>query len=67
MLTQDFLDFLVLGDRPLGERRAKPACCRGASPYRVENLPPSCWSPHGFDAVAKAAEFTDHFISAPLS
>jgi hypothetical protein len=35
--------------------------------YRVENLPPSCWSFHGFDAVAEAAKFADHFIGAPLS
>jgi hypothetical protein len=28
-------------------------------PYRVENFPPSCWSPQGFEAVAEAAEFAD--------
>ena len=38
-----------------------------ARALQVENLPPSCWSPHGFDAVAKAAEFADHFVSAPSS
>ncbi len=30
---------------------------------RVENPPRSCWSAHGFDAVAEFAEFPDHSMS----